>query len=60
MLFVLDFLDPVSTLEVHQPVSLPQESLCGAGVSFLPQILADEIEHGGEGAEVVVFLDMKL
>jgi hypothetical protein len=55
-----DFLDPVSLLEVHQPVSLAKESFCVAMVPFPSQVLADEIEHGGEGAEVVVCLDMEL
>ncbi len=39
--------DPVFFLEVHQPVALATESLCVVVVSFLSQVLADEIEHGG-------------
>jgi hypothetical protein len=39
---------------------LTQQRLSIAGATFLPQVLADEVEHGGEGAEVVVCLDMKL
>jgi len=60
LLFGSDFLDPVAGLEVHQAVSLTQESFCVSGVTFLPQVLADQIQHRGEGAEVVVFLDMEL
>jgi len=56
----VDFLDPVSLLEIHQPVSLAKESFCVARVTFLPQVLTDQIEHGGSRAEVVVNLDMKL
>jgi len=56
----VDFLDPVSLLEIHQPVSLAKESFCVAMVTFLPQVLTDQIEHGGSRAEVVVNLDMKL
>src|SRR5216683_4300196 len=56
----LDFLDPVSLLKVHQPISQTTKRLCIATVPFFSQILADQIEHGGEGTEVVVFLNMEL
>jgi hypothetical protein len=59
-LFGLDLLDPISLLEVHQPVSQAQEPLCIAVVPLFPQVLANQIKHGGEGAEVVVLLDMEL
>jgi hypothetical protein len=56
----LDFLDPVFPLEMHQRVSQTQETFSVAELPFFPQVLADQIEHGGEGAEIVVFLDMEL
>lgn len=52
--------DPVGALQVHQVVAQTQERFCVAGVTFLPQVLADQVEYGGEGAEEVVFLDMEL
>ena len=56
----LDFLDPVSSLQMHQPVSQSQESFSIAGFPLFPQVLANQIEHGGEGAEEVVLLDVEL
>jgi hypothetical protein len=56
----LDFLDPVSQLEIDQPVSQTTKRRCMAAVPFPSQILSDEIEPGGEGAKVVVCLDMEL
>jgi hypothetical protein len=47
-------------LKVHQLISQTTKRLCIPTVPFFSQILADQIEHGGEGAETVVFLNMKL
>jgi len=52
----LDPLDPVSVMKVHQLISQTTKRLCIVTVPFFSQILADQIEHGGEGAETVVFL----
>jgi hypothetical protein len=57
---VLDFLNPVSLLKVHKPISQTTKCLCIAMVPFLSQILADQIEHGGESTEAVVFFNMEL
>src|SRR5216684_2576004 len=51
-----EFLDPVSTLKVHQPISHAQKSLCVVTVPFPSQVLA---EHGGERAKVVIYRNMK-
>ena len=56
----LDFLHPVSLLKVHQPISQTTKRLRVATLPFPSQVLADQVEHGGESAEVVVFLDMEL
>lgn len=56
----MDFLNPVSMLKVHQPISQTTKCLCIATVPFFLQILADQIEHGGESTEVVVFFNMEL
>ena len=37
-----------------------QESFTVAKAPFSPQVLTNQIEHGGEGAEEVVFLDLEL
>jgi hypothetical protein len=56
----LDFLDPVSSLKVHQPISQTTEYLRIATMPFSSQILADQIDHGGEGAKAIVLLNMEL
>ncbi len=43
-------------MKVHQLISQTTKRLCIVTVPFFSQILADQIEHGGEGAETVVFL----
>ena len=55
-----DSLDPVSLLKVHQPISQTTKCLCIATMPFFSQILADQIKHGGESTEVVVFFNMEL
>ncbi len=54
-----DFLDPVPLLQVHQPISLTTKRVCIEPEPFLAQILADQIEHRGEGAKIVVSPDME-
>ena len=49
----------VAVLQVHQIVAQTAKHLCVAEVSLFPQVLPDRIEHGSEGAEVVVCLDME-
>jgi hypothetical protein len=56
----LDFLYPVSLLKLHQAISLTIQHLRIVTVPFSSQILANQIEHGGEGAEEVVLLDVEL
>lgn len=56
----LDFLDPIFLLKVHQPISQTTKRLGVALLPFIPQVLANQIEHGGEGAEAVVLLNMEL
>ena len=45
--------DPVGALQVYQVVSQTPKNFCVALLPFLPQVLADQIENGGEGAEAV-------
>jgi hypothetical protein len=56
----LDFLDSISLLKVHQPISQTIKRLCIAVMPFLSQLLADQIEYCSERTEVVVFLNMEL
>ena len=56
----LEFLDPVSLLKIDQPISQTTKRLRIATKPFLSQVLTDQIQHGGEGTEVVVFLDIEL
>jgi len=44
----------------HQTVAQTAKCLCVAGMPFLPQVLADQVEHCGKGAEVVVLVNMEL
>jgi hypothetical protein len=59
-LILPDLFDPVGALQVHQIVAQSAKCVCVATVTFLLQVLADQIEHGGEGAEVVLLFDMEL
>jgi hypothetical protein len=52
--------DPVGALQVYQVVSQTPKSFCVALLPFLPQILAYQIEHCGEGAKAVVLLNVEL
>jgi hypothetical protein len=65
MMRPFDFLDPVGALQVDQIVAEARQGFRVAKVpaagEILPdEILPDEIKHGGEGAEQVIFLDVKL
>jgi len=55
----LEFLDPVSLLKIHEPIPQTTKRLRIATKPFLSQVLTDQIQHGGEGTEVVVCLDME-
>jgi hypothetical protein len=50
----------VAVLQIQQVIAQTAKLLRIAVVPLLPQVLADQIKHGGEGAEVVVILDMEL
>ena len=50
----------MGVLEVYQVIPQTLENFCVSILPILLQVLADQIDHGGEGAEVVVFLDMEL
>jgi hypothetical protein len=54
------FLDPVSLLKVYQPISKTTKRLCIATKPFPPQVLANQIDNAGEGAEAVILLNMEL
>jgi hypothetical protein len=56
----LDSLDPVSRLEMHQSVSQAQESFGVTEFPLFRQVLARQIKHGGDCAEIVIFLDVEL
>ena len=45
---------------MHQSVSQAQESFSVTEFPFFPQVLAHQIKHGGDCAEVVIFLDVEL
>jgi len=46
--------DPVGVLEVYEVVAQTAKRGCVAKLPFLAQVLADQIEHGGGGAEEIV------
>jgi len=50
----------VGTLQVYQIVPQMLENFCVSIMPIFLQVLPDQINHGGEGTEEVVFLDMKL
>jgi hypothetical protein len=50
----------ITVLQVRQVVPQAPKRLGAAAVPLLPQVLANQIQHGGEGAEIVVCLDMEL
>ena len=50
----------MGVLEVYQVIPQTLENFCVSILPILLQVLADQIDHGGEGTEVVVFLDMEL
>jgi len=50
-------LNAVAVLQVHEVVAQTAKRFCIAVVPFVSQILADQIEHGGEGPEIVVRLE---
>jgi len=52
--------DTVGVLQVYQVVSQTLENFCVSILPILLQVLADQIDHGGEGAEIVVFLNVEL
>jgi len=52
--------DPVRALQVDQIVAQARQGVRVANVPAAGEVLPDEIKHGGEGAEEVVLLDMKL
>jgi hypothetical protein len=60
LLVSLDFLDPVSLLKVHQPISQTLENFCVSILPFLLRVLANQVEHCGKCAEAVVLLNMEL
>ena len=47
-------------LEVHQIIAQTGKGARMGLVAAAIQVLADQIKHGGEGAEVIVLLDMEL
>jgi len=50
----------VGALEVHQFIAQTRQGFRMALVPAAGEVLPQEIKHGGEGAEVVVLLDMEL
>jgi len=50
----------VAALKIHQIVAETAKYLRVALVPFPPQVLANQIEYGGDSAEIVVFLNMEL
>ena len=50
----------MGALQVYQVVPKILENFCVSISPILLQVLADQIDHGGEGTEVVVCLDMEL
>jgi len=50
----------VAGLQVDQIVPQAGQGACMGIVAAAVQVLPDQIEHGGEGAEVVALLDMEL
>jgi hypothetical protein len=53
------FLDPVAALEVNEVIPQTNKCIGVARVPVLPQVLSDQVKHRGEGAEIVVFLDVE-
>jgi hypothetical protein len=52
--------DPVGALQVYQVIPQTLENFCVSILPILLQVLANQVDHGCECAEVVVFLDMEL
>jgi hypothetical protein len=50
----------VGALQVYQIIPQTVENCCVSIMSILLEVLADQIDHGGEGAEIVVVLNMEL
>jgi len=48
--------DTVGVLQVYQVVSQTLENFCVSILPILPKVLTDQIDHGSDGAEKVVFL----
>lgn len=56
----IEAFDPVGALEVHQIIPEAGKCACMGIVAAAIQVLPQEVKDGGEGAEVVVLLDMEL
>ena len=51
--------DPVGALQVDQIIAEAGEGVCMGLVASPIEVLAQEVKDGGEGAEVVLLLDME-
>lgn len=55
-----NFFDPMIMLQVHQLIAQVRQRF-GVAVKAVPvEILPNAIEHRGDGAEIVVLLDVKI